>query len=115
MHGHTLHSVFHISTDKASENQLEVRDIAKAKLEEEMRHRKVQIIDEISMVSLDMLSVIDRRCRDGKSNHNVPFGGMHVILAGDMYQLGPIKGTKLFDQGDLSKKPVHVQTSVERD
>ncbi len=50
---------------------------------------KVLIIDEISMLSTNMLDMVDMVCREIKQNPE-PFGGMQVILVGDFFQLPPI-------------------------
>lgn len=49
----------------------------------------VLIIDEISMVSSIVLDAIDYLFREVKKNKNV-FGGIKVLLVGDMFQLPPI-------------------------
>jgi hypothetical protein len=48
------------------------------------------IIDEISMVRCDTLDAIDTILRHVRLQHNKPFGGVQVLLIGDMYQLPPI-------------------------
>jgi thymidine kinase len=55
------------------------------------RHRrtKVLIIDEISMLSSNQLSMVEWICRSFKGNDKV-FGGMQVIFCGDFFQLPPI-------------------------
>ena len=65
------------------------------------------LIDEISMVSAEMLARLEARCRQlvldvsatkyGKQNLNcvAPFGGLNVILSGDLWQLPPPRGTFL--------------------
>ena len=66
------------------------------------------IIDEISMVSAELLARLELRCRElvrdlaqgkyAKDQANArPFGGLNVILAGDMWQLPPPRGTFLGD------------------
>jgi PIF1-like helicase/Helix-turn-helix domain/HRDC domain len=47
------------------------------------------IIDEISMVRCDILDAIDTILRHFR-NSNKPFGGVQVVLIGDMYQLPPV-------------------------
>ena len=47
------------------------------------------IIDEISMVRADMLDFIDQTLRNVKAS-NLPFGGVQVLMIGDLYQLSPI-------------------------
>ncbi len=48
------------------------------------------VIDEISMVRADMLDCIDRFLRLNRKEENLPFGGVQIILVGDLYQLPPI-------------------------
>ena len=47
------------------------------------------IIDEISMVRADLLDMVDIRLRAAKEN-DLPFGGVQLIMFGDLYQLPPI-------------------------
>ena len=66
------------------------------------------IIDEISMVSAELLSRLELRCRelvrdlapskyDAGEAYARPFGGLNVLLAGDLWQLPPPRGTFLQD------------------
>jgi ATP-dependent DNA helicase PIF1 len=48
------------------------------------------VIDEVSMVSADVLDAIDRRLRQAKRRKNTPFGGVQLIMFGDPYQLAPV-------------------------
>jgi len=50
----------------------------------------VLVIDEVSMVSADVLDAIDRRLRQAKRRRNSPFGGIQMIMFGDPYQLAPV-------------------------
>ena len=50
--------------------------------------KKYLLLDEVSMVSSDMLNYIDQRLQELKGN-NKPFGGISVICFGDLYQLPP--------------------------
>ncbi len=47
------------------------------------------IIDEISMVRADMLDFIDQSLKKVKGS-SMPFGGVQVLMIGDLYQLSPI-------------------------
>jgi len=58
-------------------------------LNKRIQKTKVLIIDEISMLRADTLSMVDAVCREVKQNPE-PFGGMQVILVGDFFQLPPI-------------------------
>jgi hypothetical protein len=48
------------------------------------------VIDEVSMLRADILDAIDYRLRSVKRNFRVPFGGVQVLLIGDLYQLPPV-------------------------
>jgi len=47
------------------------------------------IIDEVSMVRCDIMDAIDRTLRHYRKSY-APFGGLQMILVGDMFQLEPI-------------------------
>jgi len=47
------------------------------------------VIDEVSMVRCDLLDVIDAVLRSVRKNNN-PFGGVQMLLIGDLYQLPPV-------------------------
>ena len=47
------------------------------------------IIDEVSMLSPNMLDMVDMVCREIKQNSE-PFGGIQIVLVGDFFQLPPI-------------------------
>lgn len=48
------------------------------------------IIDEISMVRADTFEMMNVICQETLGNKEEPFGGIHLILVGDMFQLPPI-------------------------
>jgi len=58
------------------------------------------VIDEVSMVRCDLLDVIDAILRTVRKN-NLPFGGVQVLLIGDLYQLPPV--TKREDWAFLNR------------
>ncbi|HDL89923.1 MAG TPA: helicase, partial [Thermodesulforhabdus norvegica] len=47
------------------------------------------VIDEISMVRADLLDAVDAVLR-GHRRNNQPFGGVQLLLIGDLYQLSPV-------------------------
>ncbi len=51
----------------------------------------VLIIDEVSMVSADLMDGIDRSLRLARKSQD-PFGGVQMVLFGDPYQLAPVPG-----------------------
>jgi ATP-dependent exoDNAse (exonuclease V) alpha subunit len=56
-----------------------------------MRLKEVRmlIIDEISMVRADLFEMMNQICQKALNNSN-PFGGIPIVLVGDMFQLPPI-------------------------
>lgn len=48
------------------------------------------VIDEISMVRVDLLDAIDKFMRINGRDLSKPFGGIQVVFFGDLYQLSPI-------------------------
>ena len=59
---------------------------------------KLLIIDEISMVGANMLYRIHLRLSDTfqTDETKVPFGGINVMLVGDLLQLPPIRQSQVF-------------------
>ena len=54
-----------------------------------IRSLDLLVIDEISMVRADTLDHIDEVLRRYK-NHNKPFGGVQLLMIGDLHQLSPV-------------------------
>ncbi|HWA32608.1 MAG TPA: helix-turn-helix domain-containing protein [Cyclobacteriaceae bacterium] len=48
------------------------------------------IIDEVSMLRADLLDAIDYRLRSARGNFRQSFGGVQLLLIGDLYQLPPV-------------------------
>jgi len=81
------------------------------------------IIDEVSMVRSDTLDVIDNLLRYFRKDKHSPFGGVQVLLIGDVFQLPPIvessqweilsdyyKSPFFFDSEVFGKsKPIHLE------
>ena len=67
---------------------------------------KVLVIDEVSMLAPEMLSMVDAVCREIKKSTE-PFGGIQVVLVGDFFQLPPIVKREVEDgsQGSLIEEP----------
>lgn len=64
-------------------------------------------IDEISMVPYEMLCMIDSRLRQLKKP-DACFGGINVILFGDLMQLPPVRGHQVFQQPEHMKPATHL-------
>lgn len=74
-------------------DELSKRDIdslmQKESLYKKYEKTKVLIIDEISMISPRMFDTLDQLARAMRDSEE-PFGGMQVVLSGDLFQLPPV-------------------------
>lgn len=90
INGRTLHSIFKIPIGPflqySSLSSLTLKNMRK-----EFQNVHTIVIDEVSMVSSEMLTFISRRLSEIKNCESV-FGGLNVILIGDFFQLRPVKG-----------------------
>lgn len=82
--GQTLHSFF-----KFPPRLIEPTDVKRLRTARLMKTAETIIIDEISMVRVDMLDAIDRSLKLNRGSKR-PFGGVRMILAGDLHQLPPV-------------------------
>lgn len=55
-----------------------------------LRSLDLLIIDEVSMLRADVLDAIDYRMRSVRGNFSKAFGGVQVLMIGDLFQLPPI-------------------------
>lgn len=55
-----------------------------------LRDLDLLVIDEVSMLRADLLDAIDQRLRHVKRQYDIPFGGVQVLMIGDLYQLPPV-------------------------
>ena len=55
-----------------------------------LRELELIIIDEVSMVRPDMIDFIDRVLRGVTGRRGKPFGGVQLLLVGDIFQLEPV-------------------------
>lgn len=92
--GMTLHSAFHLPLNQAELQQLS--SSVSNSMAVDLVDLKVVIIDEISMVSSRSFLWIDQRLRDIFLQEK-SFGGKHVILLGDFWQLPPVHDSTIFD------------------
>ncbi len=82
--GQTLHSFF-----KLPPRLIEPADIRRLRSTRLIKAVETLIIDEISMVRADMLDAIDRSLKLNRGSKR-PFGGVRMILSGDLHQLPPV-------------------------
>ena len=67
----------------------------KAHLRNKLSEVKLLIIDEISMVSRRLFWQLNQRLIEIFSN-DAPFGGLSVIVCGDLYQLPPVNPPAIY-------------------
>ena len=87
----TIHSFFQFGLGPFVQGVIEPKSdfrINKSKLEL-IRHLQLLIIDEVSMVRADLMDHIDMELRRIRRNSK-PFGGVQLLMIGDLQQLPPI-------------------------
>jgi ATP-dependent DNA helicase PIF1 len=86
MNGMTIHSWAGLG--HGDEIDIE-RILAKSSLKKRMAETRVLIIDEVSMLDGHVLDAVDAIARAFK-DQTKPFGGLQVVLSGDLFQLPPV-------------------------
>lgn len=82
--GQTIHSFFKMPFD------IDFDDIkVDYKLRELLRNIDTVVIDEVSMVRVDLMEAISRKLQIARKNDE-PFGGIQMVMFGDLYQLPPV-------------------------
>jgi ATP-dependent exoDNAse (exonuclease V) alpha subunit len=86
--GQTIHSLFGIAPKLVDKEKL-----AKEKISKEtkliLENMDTLLIDEISMVRVDLMDGIDYLLKRARGN-DLPFGGVQLVMFGDLYQLSPV-------------------------
>lgn len=86
--GQTIHSFFRFRPD------ITVDKVKKKykKLQNAHLYRQIStlVIDEISMVRADLFDCVDAFLRMHGPKKNQPFGGVQLVMIGDLYQLPPV-------------------------
>ena len=87
--GQTIHSFCGFKPNISLENVKKIarKDSPRARL---FRNLDTLVIDEISMVRADLLDCVEKFLRLNGPRSSQPFGGMQMILIGDLYQLPPV-------------------------
>ena len=87
--GQTIHSFFSMGFDIQDPDDIsQVTDMGYKK-REILNGLQTLVIDEISMVSADIMDMIDAKLKYARNNQK-PFGGCQIIAFGDLYQLPPV-------------------------
>jgi len=69
----------------------------RTQLRDEYRLVEIVMLDECSLLSVELISEVDAALRYAKEKPNDWFGGVMVIFAGDLYQYPPVGGTPLYN------------------
>ena len=99
--GQTLSSTFHIAFNN---KYIPLPDQIRDAMRNGLQNLKLLIIDEISMVGPEVLYEIHMKLSGDIFANDKPFGGVSVVLLGDIMQLPPIKAGGRF-VFSLSKDP----------
>ena len=84
--GQTIHSLLRLPTGVIADHDLD----QPSELKKMLAAIDTLVIDEISMVSADLMDAIDRALRQARGKKHDPFGGAQIIMFGDPYQLPPV-------------------------
>ncbi|KAL2462147.1 ATP-dependent DNA helicase [Abeliophyllum distichum] len=94
--GATIHHELAINAErKPSQPYIHISGDQCRRMQEDFKDTKLIIIDEYSMLGRAMLANVDLRCRDIFAT-NESFGGVSIILVGDMRQLPPVFDSPLY-------------------
>ena len=93
--GITIHSAFEFKIGNKYET---LGPKKRAEMQENLQHLKLLIIDEMSFVGADLLYRMHLRLSEEIFQNKKPFGGISVILVGDLLQLSPIKENYIFQR-----------------
>lgn len=66
-----------------------------------VRKTTTLIIDEVSMLSPNILTMVDQICREVRASTE-PFGGIQIVLVGDFFQLPPVQKWSDYENADKS-------------
>lgn len=88
-----MHSAFKLTRNKKgvalSDGELHTFRVA-------FRNVKCVVVDEVSMLSSDNLSAIDLRLKQITQRLDEPFGGLDVVMCGDLQQLPPVRANEVY-------------------
>jgi ATP-dependent exoDNAse (exonuclease V) alpha subunit len=83
--GQTIHSFFGLPP-----RLIRPDDIRRSRNGQVMRKISFLVIDEVSMVRSDLMWAIDQSLRMNRGRPREPFGGVRLIMFGDLHQLPPV-------------------------
>jgi ATP-dependent DNA helicase PIF1 len=93
--GQTIHSFFGLPP-----RLVRAEDIRRSRNGRIMRKLKHLVIDEVSMVRSDLMWAIDQSLRINRGQPREPFGGVRLMMFGDLHQLPPVVQDDVADHLD---------------
>lgn len=99
INGQTLHSYLGIGLGKDSVDDLVRKIMNRSKIKKKWDDLDILVIDEISMLSDELLIKLNEVAKQIRANKK-PFGGIQLVFAGDFLQLPCIKGNFCFECDD---------------
>lgn len=87
--GQTIHSFFQFKPAVLPEHIQKISGKFNS-MRETYKNLEALVVDEISMVRADLLDCMDKFLRLNGPDTRLPFGGVQMILFGDLYQLPPV-------------------------
>ena len=97
--GHTIHSMLRIPPKKGCTELDKLSPAVQADLQKAFEETKALIIDEKGMIGLGRLSQIDSRLKEIRPDYaDQAFGGLTILLAGDLRQLPPVGDLSIYTQ-----------------
>jgi ATP-dependent DNA helicase PIF1 len=95
--GQTIHRFSGVGTAEGPVDYVVDSASRNARTIERWRDCGLVIIDEVSMISGDVLTKINRTAQTCRKCPNEPFGGVQVLLVGDFAQLPPVTRNGVYD------------------
>lgn len=83
--GQTIHSFFGLPP-----RLIRPEDVKRSRNGRVMRRLELLILDEVSMVRSDLMAAIDLSLRINRGRPREPFGGVRLLMFGDLHQLPPV-------------------------
>lgn len=80
------------------DNHIPMDTSTRTNYQQTLSQLELVIIDEMSMVKADELYKIDMKLKEIRSEQNEDFGGVSILLLGDLMQLQPVKGKWIFEK-----------------
>ena len=108
--GSTWHSIFGKSSQGRITSKSTITNERLLKLQTDGLGSKILVLEEISLISLEDFYEINKLCQIMKNCYDKPFGGLHVLLLGDLYQMKTLK----FNGKSIVETNSNIHNTIER-